>query len=515
MAAADDLKIANQAQLDAEKVADAAKAQLGTITPSSSNYAALSKKYEDALGKYKKLKGKYDDLKKIADDAAKKTKAEEAAKTSETKQIETFVKSVEKGYSSALEAYKKDPTNTGKANSYQNFSTQLNNAYNDAEQKGVSFDRLVVQSKAGDIVPATQRVTVNPTATGDYSPGVPNSAFVVKSATGGALTRQQRGETVTATPTGAGAGGGTGGGTGGGAGVGAGAVKPVKPGKDNKPVDTSWEPLFEQKYPEYKWMFTDLDRTKYADVFDLFKRAIGKGADGKGEMTGEEFDKQFIGTSWYTELAVSKKGRELTSAVGSFNWGDGNLGKFLNKAYQYGYTGDNLKQEAYKELFTKVGNEYVNFNAIKEVRASSPYLALKRIGTQYLTSFEDPTVENVLTGVISSDDLLRKARVLAGEKYPHLKDAINAGVTLEELAADYKKIAARTLELDPSQVDMDGIYNVAIKSGEGGKERMLSTSEWETLLRTDSKYKYSFTKQANQDATSIGLSIARAFGKVG
>jgi len=34
-------------------------------------------------------------------------------------------------------------------------------------------------------------------------------------------------------------------------------------------------------------------------------------------------------------------------------------------------------------------------------------------------------------------------------------------------------------------------------------------------LRTDSKFKYSFTKQANQDATNIGLSIARAFGKVG
>lgn len=517
MSAADDLVRAEQAKNNAKTARDAAKAALAAVTPSSSKYALLTKKLGDAETVLKDANGNYNKLKDIADKNAKKIKAEETAKTSETKQIEIFVKSIEKSYSSALEAYKKDPTNTGKANSYQNFSTQLNNAYNDAEQKGVTFDRLVVQSKNGDIVPATQVVTVNPAATGDYSPGVPNSALVVKSATAEALTRQQRGETVTATPTGAGAGGGTGGAGGGvgGAGGGASAVKPNKPGKDNKPVDTSWEPLFEQKYPQYKWMFTDLDRTKYADVFDLFKRAIGKGADGKGEMTGEEFDKQFIGTSWYTELAVSKKGRELTTAVGSFNWGDGNLGKFLNKAYQYGYEGDNLKQEAYKELFTKVGGKYVNDLAVGEVRASSPYLVLKRIGTQFLSPVTDETVESALTGGSSPDDVLRLAREKAKVMYPHLAKSIDAGLSLEELAADYKAIAARTLELDPSQVDMGGIYNVAIKSGEGGKERMLSTSEWETLLRTDPKFKYSFTKQANQDATNIGLSIARAFGKVG
>ena len=278
--------------------------------------------------------------------------------------------------------------------------------------------------------------------------------------------------------------------------------------------DRSWEPIFKQNYPQYNWMFTDLDRTKYSDVFDLFSKAIDP-KTGKLVFEDAEFERRWKGTSFYGELETSKKGRELSASIGNFTWGSGQLAKFLTKAIQFGYEGENLKQQAYKDLFTKVDNKYVNDLAVGEVKASSPYLALKRIGTQYLTSFEDQTVENALTGGISSDDLLRKARVLAGEKYPHLKDAINAGVTLEELAADYKQVAARTLELDPSQIDMGGIYNVAIKSGEGGKERMLSTSEWETLLRTDSKFKYSFTKQANQDATNIGLSIARAFGKVG
>jgi hypothetical protein len=45
--------------------------------------------------------------------------------------------------------------------------------------------------------------------------------------------------------------------------------------KAGKPVaeDTSWEPIFKENYPQYNWMFTDLDRVKYADVFELFKFA--------------------------------------------------------------------------------------------------------------------------------------------------------------------------------------------------------------------------------------------------
>jgi len=280
--------------------------------------------------------------------------------------------------------------------------------------------------------------------------------------------------------------------------------------KAGKPVaeDTSWEPIFKENYPQYNWMFTDLDRVKYADVFDLFKAAV------QTKLTNEEFDRRYIGTSFYRELATSKKGRELSAAIGNFTWGSGQLAKFLTKATQYGYEGENLKQQAYKELFSKVDGKYLNDLAIKEVRASSPYLALKKIGTQYLTAFNDQTVEDALAGGMTADDLLRKSRELAKAMYPHLKDSIDAGVTLEDLATNYKQIAARTLELDPSQVDMGLKFNEALNYTKDGAPRMLSLSEWETELRTNDKYKYSFTKQANQDATSIGLAIARAFGKV-
>lgn len=285
-------------------------------------------------------------------------------------------------------------------------------------------------------------------------------------------------------------------------------------------VDTSWEPLFKQNYPQYSWMFTDLDRTKYADVFTLFSKAIDP-KTGKQVMEDVEFDRRWKGTSFYRELETGKKGRELSAAIGNFTWGSGNLAKFLTKATQFGYEGDNLKQQAYAELFSKVDGKYVNDLAVKEVRASTPYLALKDIGKQYFWDIADSQVEQVLAGTpnadgvaVSRDDLIRKARLAAKATYGHLSEQIDAGLTLEDLSASYKEKAARLLELDPNTINFATDFSDALNYRKDGQPRVLSMSEWETELRTNDKYKYSFTKQANQDATSIGLAIARAFGKV-
>jgi len=285
-------------------------------------------------------------------------------------------------------------------------------------------------------------------------------------------------------------------------------------------ADTRWETIFKTNYPQYNWMFTDLDRTKYSDVFDFFAKSIDV-KTGKGIYTNEEFNKRWIGTSFYRELESSQKGRELSAAIGNFTWGSGNLAKFLTKAIQFGYKDENLKQQAYKELFSKVDGKYVNDLAIDEVKKSTPYLSLKDIGKQYFWDIADSQIEQVLSGVedavtkvaTSRDDLIRKARLYAKGKYAHLSEQIDGGLTMEDLAASYREKAAKLLELDPLTMNFDRDYSEAL--GSVDRPRVLSMSEWETMLRTDPKYKYSFTKQANQDATDIGLSIARAFGKVG
>lgn len=273
------------------------------------------------------------------------------------------------------------------------------------------------------------------------------------------------------------------------------------------------EEAFRTKYPQYAWMLTDLDREKYSDMFQL----IAEASNPLKEMTAEEFKRRFEGTSFTQELGLKKINRELISSIGSFSWGSGQLGKFLNKANQYGYTGDALKQAAYQELLVKdpATGAYKNPNAVNEVRASSPYLRLKKIGTAYLSPLSDDRIIESLTGGISEDDVLRISREKAKALYPHLAKQIDAGLTLNDLAYDYQRTAADLLELTPDQIDMSkGKFNLALKTGEGGKERMMSTSEWIQTIKSDPDFGWQYTKQANDQATNVALSIAKAFGKV-
>ena len=260
-------------------------------------------------------------------------------------------------------------------------------------------------------------------------------------------------------------------------------------------------------------MLTDLDRAKYSDMFQL----IAEASNPVREMTAEEFKRRFEGTSFTQELSLKKLNRELIGSIGSFSWGSGQLGKFLNKANQYGYTGDALKQAAYQELLVKdpITKTYKNPNAVNEVRASSPYLRLKKIGTSYLSPLSDDRIIESLTGGIAEDDVLRITREKAKALYPHLSKQIDAGLTLSDLAYDYQRTAADLLETTPEQIDMTkGKFGLALKSGEGGKERMLSTSEWIQTIKSDADFGWQYTKQANDQATNIALSIAKAFGKV-
>lgn len=536
----DELSKAEKALTDAQTLVDKLFIDLGKAIPGTAAYASIQQKYEAAKDVRDAKKKIYDPLKKVADEAAQtqaKTTADVAYKKTQLQQkADIQISILEQQYNSAVKAYKGDPNDTNKGTAYLNAMAALNSAYTNFEKQGLVFNRLVIQQKDGNVVPAGTSAAAVETApvatTGVSSTGGDQP---VRAGVGPRVVTPTE---VTEEPPPP---------TGGGKGEAKVVIKKeqvdkklvelnlpdtpenrktarqaLKAGTTAAPAveDRSWEPLFKQNYPQYAWMFTDLDRTKYADVFTLFSKAIDP-KTGKQIIEDVEFDRRWKGTSFYRELETSKKGRELSASIGNFTWGSGNLAKFLTKATQFGYEGENLKQQAYKDLFSKVDGKYVNDLAVKEVRASTPYLALKDIGKQYFWDIADSQVEQVLAGTpnadgvaVSRDDLIRKARLAAKATYGHLSEQIDAGLTLEDLSASYKEKAAKLLELDPNTINFATDFSDALNYRKDGQPRVLSMSEWETELRTNDKYKYSFTKQANQDATSIGLAIARAFGKV-
>jgi hypothetical protein len=95
---------------------------------------------------------------------------------------------------------------------------------------------------------------------------------------------------------------------------------------------------------------------------------------------------------------------------------------------------------------------------------------------------------------------------------PHLRDQFDAGLSLDQIGSTYRSYAAQLLETPEDQINMfDGPYLQAFDNGEGSQ---LSLSQWVEKVKTDPRFGWQYTKQANQQATDIGLTLARAFGKV-
>ena len=110
---------------------------------------------------------------------------------------------------------------------------------------------------------------------------------------------------------------------------------------------------------------------------------------------------------------------------------------------------------------------------------------------------------------------MRQQREIAKQRYKHLADLIDQGVSLESLSGSFKQSAAKLLELDPTTIDMStGDFEVALNFGEEGKRRVMTSGEWEKLLRTDSRYGWEKTEGAKAEARSLASSLAQAFGRI-
>lgn len=261
----------------------------------------------------------------------------------------------------------------------------------------------------------------------------------------------------------------------------------------------------------------DLDRSKYADVFKLFKRAY-TGQMWKTTEGQQRFLAELNNTTFFKELQTKQTVGTIKSLVGDLGFEETNFNKFLVTASNMGWEGDTLKQEVYREAFRKdtTTGKYANEVAVKRAKESADWLSIKKIGTDFFSTVDDSTIENTLTGGITIEDVARQQRTLAKTKYAHLGDLIDQGFSLDQLAADYKQMAAGLLEKDPNAIDMSlADYEVALNFNDNGQKRMLTTGEWQKLLKTDDRYGWGNTEQAQRTARNIAQSLVTSLGKFG
>jgi hypothetical protein len=118
-----------------------------------------------------------------------------------------------------------------------------------------------------------------------------------------------------------------------------------------------------------------------------------------------------------------------------------------------------------------------------------------------------------LNTTYTADLLIKKARDNAKIMMPHFSQQFEEGYTLDDVFEPYKNIAARTLELNPLDINYgDPKFMTALNRKPDGTS--MSASEWEYMLKKDPKYKWSETKQGKQKASEMINLLERALGQV-
>ena len=94
-----------------------------------------------------------------------------------------------------------------------------------------------------------------------------------------------------------------------------------------------------------------------------------------------------------------------------------------------------------------------------------------------------------------------------------MADQIDAGLSLEDIFSGYRNYAADALEIDPNQIDFtkDSKWARAFGTKETGQ---MSLTDWVKTIKTDPTFGWQYTKQANDQAASLAVNLARVFGKV-
>jgi len=305
-----------------------------------------------------------------------------------------------------------------------------------------------------------------------------------------------------------------------------------------RPTDPdAWKKILQQYFPSYSdtWTTADAVNTFGQDLLDLMTKAADPNGvyDLNSAEGRERFKAELRGTTyWRTtveaarsfdqmvdadrNLLVKTVKDRIASTYGDLNFDEATLNDVAFAVARNGLTGASEKQAVYNTLFQRKNNP----RGMQDVLKGEDATALRRLGKAYGYNVTDAQIQSVLSGTpepstgqtLTADALRQRMRLSVKGAMPHLSEQIDAGLTLEDIGASYRRYAAQLLERDENEIDMmSGPYMRAFGDPKNGQ---MSLSEWTRQVKSDPVFGWQYTKQANDQATDIALTLARAFGKV-
>ena len=304
----------------------------------------------------------------------------------------------------------------------------------------------------------------------------------------------------------------------------------------NKPVDDmAWMDEFKKTYTAYSdWTTNEVVDHFGQDFVDILKDA----ANTEIEFSDEEIQARIKGTQYFKSITDSqykfdgansavqngliKSAREaIVKDYADVGLTQTDIDEIARKVARNGLTTAGVKQAVYQYAFRKPAAATTPTapgmarNAIEGGDADAIRVAARAYGY----NVSDAEMQAALTGgmyngvAVTQDSILQKAQKSAKGKYFHLSDQIDAGLSLEDIFSGYRNYAADALEIDPNQIDFtkDSKWAAAFGTKENGQ---MSLTDWVKTIKTDPNFGWQYTKQANDQAASLAVNLARVFGKV-
>jgi hypothetical protein len=236
-----------------------------------------------------------------------------------------------------------------------------------------------------------------------------------------------------------------------------------------------------------------------------FKRDVENTAYGQRT---NQFEQDFDFSPGTQAEKIRVKKNEITKQYADLQLDMQQLDTIARDAARKGWSGDDLKFAVYSYAY-----------GAKPTTAMQSELAdrIRNAGRAYGYVVSDAELKAALTNtpyngmMVTEASILQKAQRTAKGQYAHLADQIDAGVSLDDIFYNYKAYAARTLGVDPSEIDFvnDPKWAEAFGSKEQGQ---LSLNDWLFKIKSDKRYGYQFTPQAQEEVSSIVSSLEKAFG---
>ena len=542
---------------DIQKELDTAKAKVETArkalqSATAANFAALTKALSDAEKALKPVQKKYDTAKANEKTAAAGKKASETEQANLLSKGKQTIATRQDAVDRARSAWQNDPKNQKKFDDYQAKLSELNTKFTEYEGKGIDLGRTVslqngqlIDSKVAGVAPAVSPVRataqmrgegMGPAATTAASTGTVTTPTVTTSTTASATPAGSSVSTQSAT-----------------------SAKDQKTFVDselskrklkdtpanreklrkefqtkNKPVDDmAWMDEFKKTYTAYSdWTTNEVVDHFGQDFVDILKEAVNT------EFTDEEIQSRIKGTKYFGAITDSqykfdgansavqngliKSAREaIVKDYADVGLTQTDIDEIARKVARNGLTTAGVKQAVYQYAFRKPAAATTPTapgmarNAIEGGDADAIRVAARAYGY----NVSDAEMQAALTGgmyngvAVTQDSILQKAQKSAKGKYFHLSDQIDAGLSLEDIFSGYRNYAADALEIDPNQIDFtkDSKWAAAFGTKENGQ---MSLTDWVKTIKTDPNFGWQYTKQANDQAASLAVNLARVFGKV-